>query len=158
MSGESFFELGNPTHVKFDGMTRINSAKFWASFYGNTMSMEFDVWLDDQSEERQDALAEIFNNQLSDDRLKVLIENCHYKLKHDELSDYWLRSSCLGTMLDARGFRILAVIERVKSFNFETMSPVMKCTLLIGDRVESSNNSGPPTPNSTRIFPNRFSP
>ena len=123
-----------------DGLVRINSAKIWPSFYGNTMSMEFDVWLDDQSEERQDQLADIFNNQLSDERLKFLMEHCHYKIKHDDLNDNWLRNSCLGNLLDTVDFKILAVIERVRSFNFETMMPSMKCSILIGNKSSANEN------------------
>ena len=125
--------------VMIEGLARINSAKIWPSFYGNTMSMEFDVWLDDQSEVKQDLLADIFNNQLSDERLKFLIEHCHYKIKHDDLNDNWLRNSYLGELLDNDGFKILAVIERVRSFNFETMMPTMKCSILVGNK--QSNDS-----------------
>ena len=129
-----------------DGLARINSAKIWTNFYGNSMSMEFDVWLDNQSEEKQDQLADIFNNQLSNDRLKFIMEHCHYKIINDDLSDNWLGSSCLGNILDANNFRILGIIERVKSFNFETMFPVMKCSLLIGDKLKTSNSRAQ-TPN-----------
>lgn len=124
----------NPSRETVDGLTRVNSAKIWPSFYGNTMSMELDVWLDDRSEEKQDSLADIFNTQLSDERLKFVMEHCHYKLKHDDLNDNWLKNSCLGSLLDNAGFKILAVVERVRSFNFETMMPAMKCSILVGNK------------------------
>ena len=120
----------NNEHTK--DLVRINAAKHWGSFYGNAMSMDLDIWLDDKSEEKQDSLAAIFNDDLRPDMLKFLVEHMHYKLKHDDLSDDWLKSSCLGMLLEAKGFRIMAVIERVKSFNFEILQPAMKCSLLIG--------------------------
>ena len=127
-------DINRPREV-VDGLTRINAAKIWPSFYGNAMSMEFDVWLDGQSLEREDLLAEIFNNRFSNEQLKTVLENCHYKLKYDDFSDNWFQTSVLGQQLDQEGFRMLALIERVKSFNFETMSPAMKCTLLIGNKT-----------------------
>lgn len=129
----------NPT-VQMNGMTRINAAKYWPNFYGGSINMELDIWLDSLSEEMQDQLADVFNNQLSEERLQFLIEHCHYKLTHDELNDNWLRSSCLGILLDDRGFKILAVIERVRSFNLETMVPTLKCSILVGIKNQGQND------------------
>ena len=35
----------NDEHTK--DLVRINAAKHWGSFYGNAMSMDLDVWLND---------------------------------------------------------------------------------------------------------------
>ena len=138
----------NTPNAQTNGMTRINSAKYWPNFYGNSINLEFDVWLDSLSEEKQDQLADIFNNQLSEDRLKSLIEHCHYKIQNDDLNDDWLRSSMLGSLLDEHGFRILAVIERVRSINLETLIPTLKCSLLIGFKnTEQASPFRAPTPN-----------
>ena len=135
-------------NVQVNGMTRINSAKYWPNFYGNTINLEFDVWLDSLSEEKQDQLADIFNNQLSEERLKSLIEHCHYKIQNDDLNDNWLRSSFLGSLLDEHGFRILAIIERVRSINFETLVPTLKCSFLVGLKTDDQSNiRRAPTPN-----------
>ena len=130
----------NP-NAQVNGMTRINSAKYWPNFYGNSINLEFDVWLDSLSEDKQDQLADIFNNQLSEERLKSLVEHCHYKITNDDLNDNWLRSSYLGSLLDERGFRILAVIERVKSINLESLIPTLKCSFLVGLKANEQNST-----------------
>ena len=112
--------------------TKLAVDRVWYRFYGGGLTYHFDVWLDEGDEQKVDVLTTLFNVTLSDDQLRNQLESFHYHAIHSELSDNWFRHTLLGQKLRELGFRIFAFLERPRSIDLESLTPSLKCSLLIG--------------------------
>ena len=112
--------------------TKLAVDRVWFRFYGGSLTYHFDAWVDEGNSEKINTLNTLFNETLTDDQLRNQLECYHYHALHSDLSDNWLRHTMLGQQLRDLGFRIFAFLERPRAMDFETMTPSLKCSLLIG--------------------------
>ena len=125
-------ESGNANVPEVVPPTKINVDRTWHRFYGGALTYKFDVWVDSNETDCLAQVSNIFTERFSDEELRNQLECMHYHALHSDLSDQWLRATSLGLKLWEENFRILAFIERPCAFDFMSLTPTLKCSLLIG--------------------------